>query len=158
MSHYNMGADASKQGYGATFKTFWIQERYPQHWQTIFAEKEIGISVLELYPILVLMGTFGRHIPNSSVLFHSDNQGVVDIVNKQSSPSPIIMNIVRPLVLLLMEFNINLQYQHLEGTKNILCDLISRFQVTAGLLHEHHMDPEPTRIPAHLKSSNFKLK
>ena len=80
-----MGADASKLGFGATFKDRWIQEAYPPDWVTMFDNHDIGITTLELYPIYVLIAMFGHNIRNSSVLFHSDNQGVVDIINKQSS-------------------------------------------------------------------------
>jgi hypothetical protein len=158
-SHYNMGADASRKGYGATFATNWIQEAYPPSWQKIFDDKEIGITVLELYPILALIATFGERIQHSSILFHSDNTGVVQIINKQSSSSknPIIMNIVRPLVLLLMKLNIQLRSQHIQGVKNHLCDLISRFQITPSQLTSHGMKVIPTPIPPAFRSRNFRL-
>ena len=158
-SHYNMGADASRIGYGATFGKEWIQEAYPSSWQKIFDDKEIGITVLELYPILVLIATFGHRIKNSSLMFHSDNIGVVEIINKQSSPSkkPMIMNIVRPLVLLLMEFNIQLRSKHIQGLKNTLCDLISRFQVNQRHLQAYNMNDHPTTVPVNFRSSSFRL-
>jgi hypothetical protein len=157
--HYNMGADASRLGYGATFGSYWIQESYPKSWQKIFDNKSIGITVLELYPILVLIATFGHRIQNSALLFHSDNMGVVEIINKQSSSSkgPIIMNIVRKLVLLLMQFNIHLRSKHIPGLQNQLCDLISRFQITPSLLKSHGMNLKPTSIPSPYKANNFKL-
>jgi hypothetical protein len=154
-----MGADASRLGYGAVFGKDWIQEAYPPSWQKIFDDREIGITVLELYPILVLIATFGNRINNSTILFHSDNIGVVDIINKQSSSSkkPMIMNIVRPLVLLLMEFNIQLRSTHIMGSRNTLCDLISRFQVSPSILRSHKMNDIQTPIPDSVKSTNFKL-
>jgi hypothetical protein len=156
--HYNMGADACKFGYGATFKDYWIQERYPQHWTDLYESNDMGISTLELFPIYVLIAMFGHKIPNSCVLFHSDNQGVVDVINKQSSTNLIIMNIVRPLVLLLMKYNIMLRSQHIPGVKNTLCDRISRFQVDSSLLADYGMRPTKQHIPSRLQSRNFKLK
>jgi hypothetical protein len=156
--HFNMGADASKVGFGAVFGRCWLQERFPCDWQHLLLEKEIGITILELFPIYVLLGTFGHKIKNSFVLFHSDNEGVVEVINKQSSPNKIIMNILRKLVLILMECNIMLRSQHIPGSKNVLCDLISRFQVTDHLLNKHRMKLSPEVIPHHLRSSNFKLR
>lgn len=158
-SHYNMGADASRQGYGATFAKDWIQEEFPPTWQKIFDDDEIGSSVLELYPIVALIATFGYRLHNSSILFHSDNLGVVNIINKQTSSSknPIMMVIVRSLVLLLMKLNIQLRSQHIPGVKNHLCDLISRFKVTPRILRDHGMHVQPTRIPLPFRSRNFKL-
>ena len=157
--HLNMGADASKQGYGATYGSYWIQERYPRSWRTIFEDKEIGITVLELFPILPLIATFGHKIKNSSILFHSDNQGVVDIINKQTSNSkkPMIMNIVRALVLLLMNHNIQLRSKHVPGNENHLCDCISRFQVTPSILKQHKMKLVPSQVPHRYSSATFKL-
>jgi hypothetical protein len=156
--HYNMGADASKQGYGATFGEYWIQEKYPESWQTMFENNEIGITTLELFPIYVLINLFGKRVKNSFVLFHSDNEGVVEVINKQSSPNNIIMNIIRPLVLTLMENNIMLRSKHIPGVKNVLCDCISRFQVNRQLLQTHNMKLTSEVIPESLKSRNFKLK
>ena len=156
--HYNMGADASKLGFGATFKDRWIQEAYPPDWVTMFDNHDIGITTLELYPIYVLIAMFGHNIRNSSVLFHSDNQGVVDVINKQSSHNPIMMNIIRPLVSLLMENNIMLRSQHISGVRNTLCDAISRFQIDQDMLQEYRMQHKPEPIPHNLKSKNFKLK
>ena len=129
-----MGADASKEGYGATFGKYWVQERYKGDWVKMFEKGHIGITTLELYPILVLIGMFGHRIKNSTVVFHSDNDGVVKILNKQSSTDKIIMSIVRPLVLLLMRHNIMLRSKHIPGLKNVLCDLISRFKATPEVL------------------------
>ena len=156
-NHLNMGADASKLGFGCTFGRHWLQDPYPRAWQRLYESSDIGSTVLELYPILVLIGVFGSAIENSSILFHSDNIGVVQVINKQSSSRPIIMEIVRPLVLLLMKHNISLLSQHIQGSKNILCDTISRFKVTPALLLRYGMDPDPTPIPLHLQSNNFKL-
>ena len=158
-NHLNMGADASRMGYGATYGKYWIQEHYPQSWQEVFDDKEIGITVLELYPILALIGTFGSKLKNHSILFHSDNEGVVEIINKQTSSSkkPAIMNIVRPLVLLLMQHNILLRSCHIPGIRNTLCDAISRFQVTASLLRHHNMNSTPSVIPNRYKSASFSL-
>ena len=155
--HLNVGSDASKSGYGAVYGHRWLQERYPASWQQLFVDKDIGITILELYPILVLIGVFGSQIRNSSVLFHSDNTGVVEVVNKQSSPSNIIMNIIRPLVLYLIKYNIQLRSQHVQGSKNVLCDIISRFQLTPQILAKYGMQPSPTPIPLHLKAENFTL-
>ena len=157
-THLNMGADASKKGYGAVFGSSWVQERYPDHVQSMFMNRELGITTLELFPIYVLVGMFGPKVKNTYVLFHSDNEGVVEVLNKQSSPNAIIMRIVRPLVLLLIKYNIMLRSKHVPGMDNTLCDQISRFQVTDPFLANHGMKPEPEVIPAHLQSANFSFK
>ena len=128
--HVNMCSDASILGMGATFKNNWIQDRYPASWKQLHASNIIGSTFLEFYPIYVLIAMFGNQLANQSVLYKSDNQGVVDIINKQTSTSKLTMKLVRRLVLLLISHNIFLHSEHIPGLKNVLCDRISRFQVT----------------------------
>ena len=157
-THINMGADASKIGYGATFGKYWIQEKYEGDWRRMFDKSEIGITILELYPIYALMGVFGHKLKNSTVVFHSDNTGVVEVINKQTSTSEVAMRIVRPLVLLLIKHNVSLRSMHVPGIENIVPDTISRFQETEDFLKEHGMNPSPEKIPEEYRSNNFKIR
>ena len=100
---------------------------------------------------------FGHCLVNRNVLFHSDNQAVVDVLNKQSSKDKHLMLLVRPLVLVLIRYNINLKLKHIPGLKNVLPDAISRFQATHQLLKDHAMKMCPEIIPDHLLPSNYKL-
>ena len=145
----NMASDASKTAFGACYGSKWIQCPYPTSWQSR------NITILELYPVYVMLNMFGHLLTNSNILFHSDNMAVTAILNSQSSKEKTIMSILRPLILILVKYNINLRSQHIPGLLNILPDRISRFQVTSELLHQHKMDPEPTSIPLHLRPENF---
>ena len=82
-----MGADASRIGYGATFGKCWIQEKYEGDWRRMFDNSKIGITTLELYHIYARIGVFGRKLRNSTVVFHSGNTGMVDVINKQTTSS-----------------------------------------------------------------------
>jgi hypothetical protein len=124
----------------------------------LFESKEIGITILELYPIYVLIGVFGHKIRNSTILFHSDNTGVVEVINKQTSSSKVAMRIVRPLVLLLIKHNIGLRSVHVPGIENVVPDTISRFQETPEFLMQHGMQLHPEEIPHQFKSSNFRIR
>ncbi len=79
-----------KSLFGGTYGSFWIQGSWPEHW------KKSHIAILEVYPILALVNTFGHKFANSAIVFHCDNQAVVEIINKQSSKDPNIMAIIRP--------------------------------------------------------------
>ena len=147
----NMASDASKLGFGAVYGKKWLQAAYPTSWQ------DFHITVLELYPILVMINVFGHLMKNSSILFHCDNSAVVAIINKQSSRDKLVMAFVRPLVLLLILHNIHLRSVHIPGVLNILPDKISRFQTTPSLLQDFGMDPRPTTIPKALLPENFTL-
>ena len=144
-------SDASKAGFGATYGSKWIQSTWPNSWTSL------NIAVLELFPIYVLTSMFAQHLTNTSVIFHCDNQAVVEILNKQSSKCPKLMSIIRPFVLVLLHNNISFRAEHIPGLQNNLCDAISRLQVSPQLLARHRMQPNPMKIPAHLLPDNFTL-
>ena len=145
----NMVSDASKQGFGACYGKQWIQSTYPLQWQ------QYHITVLELYPIYVMINMFGHLLKNSTIIFHCDNEAVTNIINKLTSKDNNIMAIIRPLVLQLIHHNIHLRSKHIPGIFNVLPDRISRFQVTPQLLISHGMNLQPTHIPTHLKPDHF---
>ena len=101
---------------------------------------------------------FGHEMSNSSVMFHTDNTAVRDVVNAQTAKCPTIMSILRPLVLLLIKHNIHLRAKHVPGVENTLCDRISRFQVDAELLERFNMNPHPEVLPLPLRPENYMLK
>ncbi len=47
-------SDSSKKGFGACYGSNWIQGIWPSEW------KDFHINILELYPILALVETFGH--------------------------------------------------------------------------------------------------
>ena len=148
----HMASDASKLGFGAVFGKRWIQAAYPLNWQAYH------ITVLELYPIYVMMTIFGQLMKNSNILFHCDNSAVVAIINKQSSKDKTIMGIVRPLVMQLIKHNINLRSIHIPGVDNLLPDKISRFQTTPEMMRDFGMEPNQTIIPEILQPGNFTMR
>jgi len=147
-----MASDASHKGFGGCFRKAWIQCPFPRSWRAY------SIAFLELYPIYVMISMFGHLLPNSNILFLTDNMSVSEIINSQTSKNTSIMNIVRPLVLSVVRFNINLRSKHVPGIYNILPDHISRFKVTPSLLNTFNMDPHPTPIPPPMLPENFRIK
>lgn len=147
----NMASDASKLGLGACFGSSWIQAPFPPSWQ------QLHITILELYPVFLMIAVFGHKLKNHNITFYCDNTGVTDIINKQSSPNKTVMSIVRALVLLLVEYNIDLRCKHIPGKFNIIPDTISRFQVTTKWLRENNLKPTATPIPKHLQPGIFTL-
>lgn len=154
VSHSNtihMYTDASHHGYGGTFGTNWIQGEWPNDWLTY------SIQVLELYPIFLLVAIFADKIAGSHIVFHTDNQAIVAVLNKQTSKCPHIMAIIRPLVLLLLKHQISFNSIHIPGVQNHVCDALSRQQGRPELMDRYGMKSSPTPVPHHLLPGNFKL-
>ena len=147
----HMCSDASGQGYGATYGRSWIQGTWPETWQ------HLNIAVLELYPVYMMLSLFADSLCNSKIIFYSDNQAVVAVLNAQTSKCSQIMSIIRNLVLVLLLNNISLRARHLPGSQNVVCDTLSRQQVDHNFLRQYGMHYKPTPVPRHLLPENFKL-
>lgn len=144
--------DSSKFGYGAVFGTHYLYGSFPPAWH------KLDIQVLELYPIFILVNLFANKFKNQSIGFHCDNSSVVSAINKQTSKNKDLMRLLRPMVLILLNNNINFCSYHIPGKQNILCDHLSRNQVTPALLEAYGMDRYPTTVPQHLLPHNLKFK
>ena len=142
-------SDASKSGYGVTFKTNWFQGKWSNDW------KAYDITVLELYPIYMALSIFASQLAHHRVVFHCDNQAIVAVINKQTSKSKPIMSIIRPFVLILLKNDIHFSALHIPGVDNTICDFLSRQEATPAFIKTYGMSPSPTKIPHHILPENF---
>ena len=147
----NLQADASKLGYGATFGKKWIQGEFSGAWT------QLNIAILELYPLYILINMFGNKLKNSIVIFYTDNMAVTEIIKDCMSKDKILLFFMREITLKMLEHNIDLRAEHVPGVKNVLCDKISRLQVTTELLATHNMNKCPDTVPHRLRPTKSLL-
>ena len=86
------------------------------------------IKLLELYPLVLVTEMFGRYLANHSILFMTDNSGVIEIINKISS------------VFVCLKYNILFPYQHVPGFQNTIAGHLSRFQIDEAKQAAHWLD------------------
>ena len=141
-------SDSSKCGYGGVYLSHFIYGHFLLSW------RESDIQALEIYPIYLLIHIFSHQLKDLCVTFHCDNSAVVGAINSPTSRNKKVMGLLRPLVSTLLKFNIKFKAVHIPGKRNILCDKLSRFQVTDALLRQYGMDSEPTAVPTHLRPPN----
>ena len=142
-------SDASKQGFGGTYGNHWIQGEWPADWRLY------NITILELYPIFLLIQVFRAKLTNSRIIFHCDNKAIVEIINKQTSKCARTMKIIRPMVLALLHNNINFQATHIPGKDNIVCDALSHMLVSPQWMAQQGFMHSPTPIPDAWMPVNF---
>ena len=135
--------DASgSDGWGAYWSGRWLQD----HWSP--AQQQMNIAWKELYAIVMAVHTWGSLWQRQKLLFHCDNQTVVNIWEKGSTKSPDIMALVRLLYFCAARYHIYICVQHIPGSNNNIADAISRFQDA----HFRKLAPEaaatPETIPA----------
>ena len=137
-------------GFGAIFGSEYCYGLWPDTWQ------HRNIAILEFYLIVLSLCLWGHGMANRSVLFFTDNEALVYVINKQSCRDKTLMQFVRKLLLVCLQHNILFKAKHIPGTYNRLADLLSRFQVQT-FTHEApaSMNSCATDIPPVLLPQNW---
>ena len=143
-------ADASPNMYGAVFGKYYLQGIFLPSW------RGYNIMVLEMYPIYVMMMIFDDYLAGKSVIFHTDNQALVTVLNNQTTRHPMVMHMLRPLVLSLLQKRIKFTAVHIPGKKNITCDDLSRRQ-DLSRVRGLPWDATPLPLPSCLRPHNLRL-
>ena len=152
-NNLNLFSDASGAlGFGAIFGKNWWYGKWPDNWANL------NIAILEFYPIVLSLHLWGADVSNRSILFFTDNEVLVHVINKQSYKDKALMALVRKLVLICLQFNVAFKAKHIPGVNNVLADALSRLQVQKfQQLAPPTMDNAPTVIPCHLQPGNWPL-
>ncbi len=139
-------------GFGAIFGNAWCYGEWPPHWL------HRNIAFLEFFPIVLSLCLWGQKMRNQSILFFTDNEALVHVINKQSCRDKTLMVFVRKLVSICLDNNILFRAKHIPGTHNTLADCLSRLQVqTFQKLAPASMNPFPTDIPLHLQPQSWPI-
>ena len=111
---------------------------------------QLSIAFLELFPIVLALRLWGPFLSNKCVIFWSDNEAVVTVINRQTSRCHKIMQLVRKLVIRCLELNIHFKASHILGIDNGIADALSRFHVTRFRQLAPGADHNITPLPADL--------
>ena len=152
-SKLNLFTDASGAlGFGALFGSHWCYGKWPPNWQYQ------NIAILEFYPIVLSLYLWGAAMSNQCILFFTENESLVHVINKQTCKDRVLMAFLRKLVSICLHHNILFKAKHIQGVRNRLADALSRLQVqTFRHLAPPHMDSLPTEIPQSLQPQNWVL-
>lgn len=87
-------AGSASLGCGAYFSGKWVQFKWPEFWEN--EQFMSDITFLELVPIIIAMFAWKPFFINKKILLRIDNQALVRIMNKRTSKSKNIMQLIRP--------------------------------------------------------------
>ena len=144
--------DASQSfGLGAVLGNCWFALQWPSTWWC-----QQNITLLEFMPILLAVLSWRDILKNKAVIFHSDNQSLVHVINHQRSEEDLVRVILRNFILGLLTNNILARAQHIIGSVNKRADALSRnmFKQFHSLHPTAHQMPSPTpALPQCLEST-----
>lgn len=109
-------------GYSAVLGSRWFRGNWDIYW------RYQNVAISEFYPIVLAVQTWSKYIAYKCILFKTDNQALVHVINKQTANDK-HMFLLRKLVLTCIEFNSYFGARHLSSKENLLCDYLSRSKV-----------------------------
>ena len=109
-----------------------------------------SIAYKELFPIVLAAHVWGHSWVKKHVLFRSDNDAVVHILNTQTSRVPCLMRLLSSLLLSAAHHSFSFSSQHVPGVSNQLADALSRFNWQDFCCLAPEAQPLPTVVPPEL--------
>ena len=103
-------------GFGAIFGSRWCFGKRPATWSYR------NNAILEFYPMVLSLYLWGQAMRDRCILFFTDNESLVHVINKQSSKDKSLMFFVRKLILICLEYSIVFKAKHIAHVKNRLAD------------------------------------
>ena len=142
----NLHSDAAQTGgFAATLQRQWLYGEWPEQM------RRIDITTLEFYPIVVALNVWGQSLSDLNINIHTDNESLVSIINSQTvKRNDRCLKLLRIFVLTCLKFNILVKAFHIPGSKNSICDSLSRLQVDRFRELAPAMHRMPTAIPHYL--------
>lgn len=133
-------------GFAGVLGTEW----FALGWDVVSDLEHHQIAIKELFPIVLALEVWGPSLANKKILFMSDNEAIVHVLNKQSCKEKTLMKLIRRLVLTSLSYNIYFKAKHIAGKKNVLADKLSRFQFQEAFKIAPHLNADQTAIPVEL--------
>ena len=140
-SDIKLYSDASNIGFGAIYGKSWIQGT----WDT--SRSNLHINYKELFAIYAAAVTWGHQWKGKRIIFANDSNSITQIWTKGTSPSPLIMSLIRPLFLFAAQQGFSVAFKHIKGITNPIADALSRFQMQKFFDLHPQADPTPTETP-----------
>ena len=123
--HEHMHIDASLLSLGGQFKNMVYSIPLPKDFMGY------NITQLEMVNEIVALKVWGHLCSNKLIEIFCDNRSVVDVLSFGRALDQILATCARNVWLLSAMYNISIVVPHIQGTKNVVADLLSRWHNTA---------------------------
>lgn len=119
--------------------------------------KSKNIALLEFYPIVLSLHLWVTFMKNKCILFYTDDEALVYVINKNTCKDKALIVFVKQLVLICLKHNIYIHAKHVPGIFNELADTLSHLQVQKFRMLAPQVQPYPTPIPLDLQPQNCQV-
>ena len=108
-------------GFGAYFNREWFSSSWAS------SQASHSIAYKELFPVVIAAHLWGPQFARRHVLFWSDNEAMVYILNSRTSKIAVLMHLLRHLLSSAAHFNFSYSSQHVPRVHNCIADALSHF-------------------------------
>ena len=137
--------DACLTGLGGVFNNMVYSIPVPKGYMAY------NIAHLEMVNVVVALKIWGQCWANKRIKIHCDNKAVVDILTYGRARDAVMATCARNIWLLTALYNISLLVVHIEGQKNSIADLLSRWDYSQDNCKTlHTFLPNPIWMNTHI--------
>ena len=111
-----------------------------------------------MIPVLLAVMLWGDRLQGKIIVFHIDNQGLVQVINKQTTKSKRLMTVLREFILLCMQQSIIFKATYISTKLNTIADSISRKQWSRFRQLAPNASQAPQPVPEGFRSVVSSLK
>ena len=122
-------AGGSSLGCGACLSGKGTYIQWPRSWANTEVLRDI--TYLELVPIPLSILFWGYQLKNKKVIFYTDNDALVSVLNNESSKSDRVMSLLRDIVYWSLLFNFQLKSKYSFSAKILYVMQVKRFRLLA---------------------------
>ena len=141
--YHHLYTDAIDIGFGGYCEGDWFAEEYT----STDERKDKSINWREIEAVAVAAATWGHQWQGKRVIFHCDNDCIVQVVNSGTCRSPEIMDLVRTLFFISARHEFSIHCQYINTNDNVLADALSRMDFARFHRECLHASPHQV-IPA----------
>ena len=136
---------ASNLGFGCVYGSKWAYGKWED--TQIFHQITPNIALLELYAIVLAAEVWAKELGGQAIVLRSDNSATVSSINSMKSEIPVAQQLLKHLSLTCLHHQIFFKAVHIEGSKNILSDLLSRGKIPEFKMAHPGTRQEPEVLP-----------
>ena len=116
-----------KLGFGIIFGKKWTKGTWEENF---IRDCNPSITYLELYGVAIGILLWAKELKNKRVVLFCDNQSVVKIIKKASSPHVNCMVLIRIITFTSLKHNVSCFVRYVKSADNVLPDALSRNDMT----------------------------